>query len=52
VKATQQHFIECLRSGEPFETGALEYLKTVVAVEAAYKSAEKGTRVVPRVQTT
>ena len=52
VKATQEHFVNCLRSGAPFETGALEYLKTVVAVEAAYKSAEKGTRVVPRVQTT
>ncbi|MGH9718834.1 MAG: Gfo/Idh/MocA family protein, partial [Bryobacteraceae bacterium] len=38
VRATQQHFIECLQSGAPFESGAREYLKTVGAVEAAYRS--------------
>jgi len=38
VAATQRHFVECLKSGRPFETGAREYLSTVAAVEAAYKS--------------
>ena len=27
-KATQSHFIDCLRSGIEFETGGEEYLKT------------------------
>jgi len=40
-RATQQHFADCLRSGEPFETGAEEYLRTVAAVEAAYRSARE-----------
>jgi D-apiose dehydrogenase len=47
VKATQQHFIDCLRSGEPFETGANDYLETFISVEAAYRSAESGARVQP-----
>ena len=47
VKATQQHFVDCLRSGEPFETGATDYLDTFSAVEAAYRSAESGVRVQP-----
>ncbi len=38
-RATQQHFVDCLRSGAPFETGADPYLATVAAVEAAYRSA-------------
>ncbi len=42
VRATQQHFIDCLRTGAPFESEAREYLKTFRAVEAAYESiAEK-----------
>lgn len=43
VRATQQHFIACLRSGAQFESAAREYLfKTFGAVEAAYRSiAEK-----------
>ena len=45
VKATQQHFIDCLRSGEPFETSAKNYLQTFVAVEAAYRSATSQRRV-------
>ena len=40
VRATQQHFIECLRSGAEFESDASEYLKTVAVVEAGYRSAE------------
>jgi len=39
VRATQQHFIDCLRSGTPFESSGREYLKTFRAVEAAYQSA-------------
>jgi predicted dehydrogenase len=38
VRATQQHFVDCLRSGSPFESGGREYLKTFRAVEAAYES--------------
>ena len=40
VRATQQHFVECLRSGAAFESDAAEYLKTVAVVEAGYRSAE------------
>lgn len=42
VLATQRHFIDCLRTGKPFETEAREYLKTFAAVEAAYESIESG----------
>jgi predicted dehydrogenase len=45
VKATQQHFLDCLRSGEPFETGATLYLETFRTVEGAYRSAATGERV-------
>jgi D-apiose dehydrogenase len=39
VYATQAHFIDCLESGRPFETGARNYLeKTFAVVEAAYSS--------------
>ena len=38
VRATQQHFIHCLRTGEPFESEGRAYLKTFGAVEAAYES--------------
>lgn len=38
---TQQHFVECLRSGTAFETSGREYLKTLELVEAAYESAER-----------
>lgn len=42
VRATQAHFIDCLRAGMAFETGARAYLKSYAAVEAAYRSAEEG----------
>jgi D-apiose dehydrogenase len=45
VKATQQHFVECLGSGQPFESEVDEYMPTFAAVEAAYRSAESGVRV-------
>lgn len=39
VYATQAHFIDCLETGRPFETGARDYLeKTFAVVEAAYRS--------------
>ena len=39
VRATQSHFISCLRTGEPFESGGREYLPSFAAMEAAYRSA-------------
>jgi predicted dehydrogenase len=42
VRAMQEHFIDCLRSGEPAESEGEDYLKTVAAVEACYRSAETG----------
>jgi predicted dehydrogenase len=39
--AAQRHFIECLRTGTPFETSAADYLRTTELVFAAYESAER-----------
>lgn len=47
VHATQRHFVDCLRSGAPFETSASDYLATFAAVEAAYQSAARGGAAVP-----
>lgn len=39
-RATQQHFVDCLASGAPFESEGEDYFRhTVAAVEAAYRSA-------------
>ena len=38
VRATQAHFVSCLRDGSAFESGGREYLRTFAAVEAAYRS--------------
>lgn len=38
----QRHFVDCLISGEPFETNGSEYLKTWEVQEACYESAESG----------
>ncbi|CAN0351593.1 unnamed protein product, partial [Ectocarpus sp. 4 AP-2014] len=35
---TQRHFIDCLRSGEPFETSGEDYLRSLTAVEAVYEA--------------
>jgi predicted dehydrogenase len=43
VKALQEHFARCLLSGEPAESEAARYLRTVQAVEACYRSAQTGT---------
>jgi predicted dehydrogenase len=42
VKATQEHFVECLRTGEEFETSVARYWGSFAAVEAAYESARLG----------
>ena len=42
VFATQQHFADRLRDGQPFETSGTEYLKTLSVVESIYQSAETG----------
>ena len=42
VKALQEHFAGCLLSGEVSESEGAEYLKTVMAVDACYRSAQTG----------
>ncbi len=43
VWSTERHFIDCLRTGAPFESEGREYLeKTFGAVEAAYESVSSG----------
>jgi predicted dehydrogenase len=42
VRALQQHFAGCLLSGEASESEGSDYLKTVMAVDACYRSAETG----------
>ncbi len=39
--AAQQHFIDCLESGDEFETSGAETLKTMALVYACYTSAEE-----------
>ena len=47
VLNTQQHFIDCLVSGDDFQTSGRDNLKTFALVEAAYASAASGQPVVP-----
>jgi D-apiose dehydrogenase len=42
VKALQEHFAGCLLSGQASESEGVEYLKTVRAVDACYRSAQTG----------
>jgi D-apiose dehydrogenase len=42
VRSTQEHFVTCLSTCEPFETGGQEYLNTFAAVESAYRSLAQG----------
>ena len=42
VRATQEHLADCLRTGKPCESEGREYLKTVKAVLACYRSHETG----------
>ena len=45
VLATQQHFVDRLRDGRPFETDGAAYLRTLVVVESLYESARLRTPV-------
>lgn len=47
VRATQEHFITCLRDGAPFESSGRAYLHTFAAVEAAYRSVAEQRSVAP-----
>jgi len=47
VLNTQAHFIDCLRSGNEFQTSGRDNLQTFALVEAAYASASSGQPVVP-----
>jgi predicted dehydrogenase len=38
VRATQAHFMSCLKDGTAFESGSREYMRIFAAVEAAYRS--------------
>lgn len=40
-----RHFIHCLRTGEAFETGGEEYLKTLAVQEVVYESSARGTAI-------
>lgn len=42
VHRLQRHFVDCMRSGAPFESSGDDYLKTIEVVEAAYESAATG----------
>jgi predicted dehydrogenase len=46
--AAQQHFVNCLESGAPFETDGPETLKTMRLVYACYLSADEGRVVSPK----
>ena len=42
VHATQRHFIDRLLDGRPFETGGVDYLKTLAVQDAVYRAAASG----------
>lgn len=42
VKATQEHFLACLRANQPFETHLDDYIQSYAAIDAAYTSAREG----------
>jgi predicted dehydrogenase len=49
VFAVQQHFVECMSSGNEFESTVSDYAHSVQMVEAAYESAANGNAVtIPR----
>jgi len=47
IRAAQEHYVACLRTGDRCESEGEEYLKTVAAVDACYQSAEVGQIVKP-----
>lgn len=42
VRAAQEHYLSCLRTGQRCESEGEDYLKSVAAVEACYRSAAAG----------
>ena len=42
VYRLQQHFVDCLRDGTPFESTGEDYLKTTRVVDACYESGNSG----------
>lgn len=44
-RATQEHFVRCLASGEEFESSGREYLKTIRLMERCYESAAENSAV-------
>jgi predicted dehydrogenase len=42
---TQRHFVDCLRSGAPFESSGEDYLRTMRLVDACYESAATGSSI-------
>jgi D-apiose dehydrogenase len=47
-----RHFLERLRAGEPAETSGADNLRSYALVDAAYRAAETGRAVAPRVRET
>lgn len=47
VRATSLHFVRSLAAGTPFESHGRDYLATLAAVEAAYRSQAEGTPMRP-----
>ena len=42
VYSVQRHFVDCLRSGDVFESNGEDYLKTLAVVDAVYESSDSG----------
>ena len=42
VYSVQRHFVDCLRSGDVFESNGQDYLKTLAVVDAVYESSDSG----------
>ncbi len=47
VYSLQRHFVDCLASGQAFESDGDDYLKTLAVVDAVYESARTGQAVRP-----
>lgn len=47
VYGVQRHFVDCLLSGEAFESDGEDYLRTLSVVDAVYESADTGRAVRP-----
>ena len=49
IRAAQEHYLTCLRTGQRCESEGEEYLMTVAAVEACYQSSSSGHTIKPPV---